>query len=72
MHCLVSQALSQYISTIALDDNEKISINEVLEVLIGVETFTSTSSFDTESLEFLKMNDFFCGGDTQFTYRFNE
>ena len=44
----------------------------MLEVLIGVETFTSTSSFDTESLQFLKMNDFFCGGDTQFTYRFNE
>ena len=45
-HCLDSQTLSEYISTIVLDENEKLSINEVLEVLIGVETFTSTSSFD--------------------------
>ena len=53
MHFLVTQTLSQYISTIVLDDSEKISINEVLEVLIGVGTFTSTSSFDTQSLQFL-------------------
>ena len=45
-HCLDSQTLSEYISTIVLDENEKLSINEVLEVLTGVETFTSTSSFD--------------------------
>ena len=36
MHYLDSQTLSEYISTIVLDDNEKLSINEVLEVLIGV------------------------------------
>ena len=36
MHCLDSQTLSEYISTIALDDNEKLLVNEVLEVLIGV------------------------------------
>ena len=53
MHFLVTQTLSQYISTIVLDDSEKISINEVVEVLIGVGTFTSTSSFDTQSLQFL-------------------
>ena len=29
-----------------LDDDEKLLINEVPEVLIGVETFTSTSSFN--------------------------
>ena len=34
---------------IALDDNEKLSINKVLEVLIGVETLTNTSSFNTQS-----------------------
>ena len=45
--CLDSQTLSGYISTIILDDNEKLSINEVVEVLTGVGTFTSTSSFDT-------------------------
>ena len=38
------------------DENEKLSINEVLEVLIGVGTFTSTSSFDTQSLQFATMN----------------
>ena len=32
------------------DENEKLSINEVLEVLSGVGTFTSTSSFDTQNL----------------------
>ena len=36
---------------IALDDNEKLSINKVLEVLIGVETLTNTSSFNTQSLK---------------------
>ena len=29
----------------------------MLEVLIGVETFTSTSSFDTLSLQFVRMNE---------------
>ena len=38
------------------DENEKLSINEVLEVLSGVGTFTSTSSFDTQSLKFVTMN----------------
>ena len=49
--------ISKIISTIALDDNEKFSINKVLEVLIGVGTFTSTSSFDTQSLQFVTMNE---------------
>ena len=49
-HCLDSQTLSEYISTIVLDDNEKLSINEELEILIGVGTFTSTSSFHTQNL----------------------
>ena len=38
------------------DENEKLSINEVLEVLIGVGTFTSTSNFNTQSLQFVTMN----------------
>ena len=46
-HCLDSQTLSEYISTTALDNNEKLLLNEVLEVLICVEAFTSTSSFNT-------------------------
>ena len=41
MHCLDSQT-SEYVSMIVLD-NEKLSINEVLEIVIGVGTFTSTS-----------------------------
>ena len=42
LHCLDSQTLSEYISTIVLD-NEKLSINVVPEVLTGVGTFTSTN-----------------------------
>ena len=42
---------------IDLDDNEKLSINKVLEVLIGIGTFTSTSSFDTQSLQFVTMDE---------------
>ena len=56
-HCLDSQTLSEHISTIVLDDNQKHSINEVLEVLIVVGTFTSTSSFDTQSVQFVTMNE---------------
>ena len=56
-HCLDSQKLSKYISMIVLDDNKKLSISEVLEVLIGVGTFTSASSFDTPGLQFVTMNE---------------
>ena len=41
---------------IAIDDNEKLYISEVLEVLIGVGTFSSTSSFDMQCLLFVAMN----------------
>ena len=40
------------LSTIVLDDNQKLWINEVPEVLIGVGTLTSTSSFETQTLAF--------------------
>ena len=43
---------------ITIDDNEKLWINEVLEVLIGVGTFSSTSSFDTQCLLFFTMSEF--------------
>ena len=55
--CLDSQISSEYISTIVLDDNEKLSINEVLQVLIGVGSFTSASSFHTQTLQFATMNE---------------
>ena len=42
---------------IVLDYNEKLSINKVLELLIGVGTFTSTSSSDTQSFQFVTMNE---------------
>ena len=54
---LDSRTLSEYISTIVLNDNETISINEVLEVLICVRTVTNTSSFDIQSLQFVTMNE---------------
>ena len=53
-HCLDSQTLTEYISLIVLDYNEKLLIIEVLEVLIGVGTSTSTNSFDTQSLQFIQ------------------
>ena len=40
-----------------LDDNEKLLINEVLAVLIGVGIFTSTHSFNTKSFQFVTMNE---------------
>ena len=43
MHCLHSQTC-EYISKFVFDDNERLLINEVLEVLIGVGTFISTST----------------------------
>ena len=53
---------------ITIDDNEKLSINEVLEVLIGVGTFSSTTSFDTQCLLFVTMNELkkFMPGGLQF------
>ena len=55
MHCLDSQTLSEYISMIVLDDNEKLLISEVIEVLISVGTFNSISSVTTLSLQFVRM-----------------
>ena len=55
-HCLDSQTLSEYISTIVLDDNEKHLVSEVPGVLISVGTFTSTRSFDTQSLQLVTIN----------------
>ena len=55
-HCLDSQTLFEYISTIVLDDNEKRLVSEVPGVLIGVGTFTSTKSFDTQSLQLVTIN----------------
>ena len=40
-----------------IDDNEKLLINEVLEVLIGVGTFSSTISFNMQCLLFFTMNE---------------
>ena len=57
MHCLDSQTLSEYISVIPFVDNEKLLINEVLEVLIGVGTLTSIRSFSSQNLQFATMNE---------------
>ena len=53
---LDSQTLSEYISTIVLDDNKKILVNEALELLISDGTLTSTSNFNTKSIEFVIIN----------------
>ena len=45
-------SISEYISTNFFDDNGKRPINGMLVVLMGVWTLTSTSSFDTQSLQF--------------------
>ena len=42
---------------ITIVDNEKLSINEVIEVIIGVGTFSSKSSFDTQCLLFVTINE---------------
>ena len=42
---------------IVLDYNEKLSINKVPELPSGVGTFTSTSSSDTKSFQFVTMNE---------------
>ena len=49
----------RYKCKIVLDGNEKLLINEMQwnEVLIGVGTFTSASSLDTQSLHFVTMNE---------------
>ena len=51
-----------------IDDNEKLSINEVPEVLTGVGTFSSTISFNTQCLLFVTMNELkmFMAGGFQF------
>ena len=56
VYASMKQTLSGYISMIVPVNNEKRSNNEVLQVPVGVGTFTSTSSFDTQSLQFATMN----------------
>ena len=50
-NCSADLTLSDYIATITLDDGNKISINEVLEVLIGAGSFTNMSCFEKQSLQ---------------------
>ena len=46
-----------YILTIVFDDNEKLSISEMLGFVTGLGNFTSTSSFDTQSLQLVTMTE---------------
>ena len=46
----------QHLLLFFADEDKKILINEVLEALISVGTFTSTISFDTQSLQFVTIN----------------
>ena len=56
-NCSADLTLSEYIATITLDDGNKISINEVLEVLIGAGSFTNTSCFEKQSLQVVTMEE---------------
>ena len=56
-HCSADSTLSEYIATITLDDVEKKSIDEVLEVLIGAGFFTNMSCFDKQSLQVVTMEE---------------
>ena len=57
MHCSDSQTLSEYISRNIFDDNEKLSISEVLDVLISAGTFTSKSSFGAQRFLIVTVNE---------------
>ena len=57
MHWSDSQTLSEYISRNVFDDNEKLSISEVLDVLISAGTFTSKSSFGTQRFLIVTVNE---------------
>ena len=50
----------QHLLLFFADEDEKILINEVLEVLISVRTFNSTISFDTQSLQFVTIKKSLC------------
>ena len=56
-NCSSDLTLSEYIATITLDDGNKISINEVLEVLIGAGSFTNMSCFEKQSLQVVTMEE---------------
>ena len=56
-NCSADLTLSEYIATITLDDGNKISINEVLEVLIGAGSFTNMSCFEKQSLQVVTMEE---------------
>ena len=56
-NCSADLTLSEYIATVTLDDGNKISINEVLEVLIGAGSFTNMSCFEKQSLQVVTMEE---------------
>ena len=56
-HCSADSTLSEYIATITLDDGNKNSIDEALEVLIGAGSFTNMSCFDKQNLQVVTMEE---------------
>ena len=56
-NCSADSTLSEYIATITLDDGNKNSIDEALEVLIGAGSFTNMSCFDKQNLQVVTMEE---------------
>ena len=54
-HCSADSTLSEYLATVTLDDGNKNSIDEALEVLIGAGTFTNMSCFDKQNFQVVKI-----------------
>ena len=51
-----SKTLAEYIDSIILDDEQKINVQEIVEVLVGV-SFTDTTCFDKASFSFVNLDE---------------
>ena len=56
-HCSADSTFSEYVATITLDDGNKNSIDEVLEVCTGAGSFINMSCFDKQNLQVVTMEE---------------
>lgn len=54
--CEGSKTLAEYIDSIILDDGQKINVQEIVEVLVGV-SFTDMTCFDKASFSFVNLDE---------------